>query len=198
MEDTPKSKLKKSYDSLRKSRRLYRPLVRGEATASYATLRGDVIREITLLNPGVKAILMVRDPVDRAWSHARKDLMTDGRLPREIDPEALLRLLGKVSGAGWLSTERSLQIGRNTCSQVTFRGAFDCIASQPDRLLSTIHDFLGVATGTRYFGRHLHDRINPAPSAEIPPAVAGLLHDLMEEESRDYRELVKEIKAPGG
>jgi hypothetical protein len=199
MEDTPKSKLKKSYDSLRKSRRLYRPLVRGEATASYATLRGDVIREITLLNPGVKAILMVRDPVDRAWSHARKELMTDGRLPREIDPEALLRLLGEGKRRG-LALYRALIANWTEHLQPghLFVGAFDCIASQPDRLLSTIHDFLGVATGTRYFGRHLHDRINPAPSAEIPPAVAGLLHDLMEEESRDYRELVKEIKAVGG
>ncbi len=119
---------------------MYRPLVRGEATASYATLRGDVIRQIMLLNPGVKAILMVRDPVDRVWSHARKELMTDGRLPREIDPEALLRLLGEgKSGAGWLSTERSLRIGlKNIAARSPFVGAFDCIASPA--LSAPIHD----------------------------------------------------------
>ncbi len=70
---------------------------------------------------------------------------------------------------------------------------------QPYRLLSTIHDFLWRRHRDAAFGRHLHDRINPAPSAEIPPAVAGLLHESYgREESRDYRELVKEIKAVGG
>jgi len=198
MGDTPKSKLKKSYDSLRKSGRLYRPRVRGEATASYAALPGDVIQEIALLNPEVKAILMVRDPVDRAWSHARKDLTPGGRVPREIDPEALSRLLfeDKRRGLALYRTlienwRKHLQPGH------LFVGAFDCIASRPERLLSAIHDFLDVATGTRYFGRHLRDRINPAPSGEIPQAVEGLLRDLLETESRDFCELMKEIEVSG-
>ncbi len=95
MEDSSRSTLKKSYDSLRKAGRFYNPRVRGEATASYAALPKDVIREIAMLNPEVKAILMVRDPIERAWSHARKDLTVNGRLPREIDPNALSRLLFK-------------------------------------------------------------------------------------------------------
>ena len=198
MGDTPKSQLKKSYDSLRKSGRLYRPLARGEATASYANLPGDVIREIALLNPEVKAILMVRDPIDRTWSHARKDLTRDGSVPREIDPEALSRLLvdHKRRGLGLYGTlianwREHLRTGH------LFVGAFDCIASEPERLLSAIHDFLDVATGPRYFGRHLRDRINAAPSGEIPPPAKQLLGDLLEEENRDYRELVDEIQASG-
>ena len=199
MGDTPKSQLKKSYDSLRKSGRLYRPEARGEATASYANLPGDVIREIALLNPEVKAILMVRDPIDRAWSHARKDLTPDGRAPREIDPEALSRLLieDKQRGLALYGTlianwREHLRTGH------LFVGAFDCIASEPERVLSAIHDFLDVATGSRYFGRHLRDCINAAPSGEIPPPVKQFLRDLLEEENRDYRGLVDEIQASGG
>ena len=198
MGDTPKSKLKKSYDSLRKSGRLYRPAVRGEATASYATLPSDVIREIALLNPEVKAILMVRDPIERSWSHARKDLTLDGRMPREIDPDALSRLLAEDKRRG-LALYRTLVANWREHLQPShlFVGAFDSIASEPQRLLSAIHDFLGVATGPRFFGRHLHDRINPAPSGEIPPAAKQLFRDLLEQESLDYRELMKEIRASG-
>src|SRR4029077_15793488 len=58
-----------------KHRRLYRPRVRGEATASYAALDPDVIADITALNPALKAVLMIRNPIDRAWSHAKKDLL---------------------------------------------------------------------------------------------------------------------------
>ena len=53
----------------------YEPKILGEATASYAALPVDIIREIVALNPDLKIILMVRDPVARAWSHAKKDLV---------------------------------------------------------------------------------------------------------------------------
>jgi hypothetical protein len=198
MADTPKSKLKKNYDSLRKSGRLYHPIVRGEATASYATLSDEVIREIALLNPEVKAILMVRDPIERAWSHARKDLTPDGRVPSEIDPGALSRLLANDRRRG-LALYRTLVTNwiKHLQPGHLFVGAFDFIASTPQRLLSAIHDFIGVATGPRYFGRHLHARINPAPSGEIPPTVRGLFCELLEKEALDYRELMEEIRASG-
>jgi Sulfotransferase family len=198
MADTPRSKLKKNYDCLRKFGRLYRPIVRGEATASYATLQSEVIREITLLNPEVKAILMVRDPVERAWSHARKDLTPAGLLPREIDPNALARLLAESRRLG-IAFYRTLIANwrEHLRPGHLFVGAFDFIASEPQRLLSAIHRFLGVATGVRYFGRHLHDRINPAPSGEFPPSMEQLFRNLLEQESREYRELLNEIRASG-
>ena len=82
MADTPRSTFKRNYDSLRKVGRFYSPRIRGEATASYAALPEEVIREIATLNPEIKAILMIRDPLERAWSHARKDLLTEGAASR--------------------------------------------------------------------------------------------------------------------
>ena len=198
MGDSSRSAVKKSYDSLRKAGRLYKPRVRGEATASYAALPKDVLREIAVLNPEVKAILMVRDPIERAWSHARKDLTVNGRLPREIDPNALSRLLFKDQKRE-LALYRALIENWRTHLQPghLFVGAFESIASEPECLITAIHGFLGVATGKQYFGRHLRDRINPAPPAEIPPAIDKLLNDALEKECHDYRELMKEIKASG-
>jgi hypothetical protein len=199
MTDTPRSTLKKHYDSLRKTGHLYAPRVRGEATASYAALPKDVIREITMLNPDLKAILMVRDPIERAWSHARKDLTPNGRLPREIDPEALSGLLFKDEQRGLALYRTLIENWREHLRPGhLFAGAFDYIASEPERLIAAIHGFLDVATGKQYFGRHLRDRINPAPPGKIPPEVDKLLHDLLEQECYDYRELMKEITAFGG
>jgi hypothetical protein len=76
-------------------------------------------------------------------------------------------------------------------------GACDFIAAEPQRLLSAIHHFLGVSTGVRYFGRHLYDRINPAPSGEFPQSMEGLFRNLLEQESLEDRELLKEIRASG-
>jgi hypothetical protein len=198
MGDTSRSKLKKNYDSLRKAGRFYKPRVRGEATASYAALPRDVIREIALLNPEVKAILMIRDPIERAWSHARKDLTSNGRLPREIDPNALSHLLVKHD-------QRELGLYRTLIENwrmylqpgQLFVGAFESIASAPERLITEIFAFLGVASGRQFFGRHLHERVNPAPPAEIPPAIGNLLREILVKECDDYRELIKDITDSG-
>ena len=72
--DTPASWARRMAHHLGKYRELYRPKVRGEATASYAVIDRDVIAEIATLNPNLKAVILIRNPVDRAWSHAKKDL----------------------------------------------------------------------------------------------------------------------------
>ncbi len=47
----------------------------GEATASYAAMESALISEVMNLNPNVRVLMMVRNPVERAWSHAKKDLV---------------------------------------------------------------------------------------------------------------------------
>jgi len=47
----------------------------GEATASYAAMDEALIADVLTLNPDIKIIMMVRNPIDRAWSHAKKDLL---------------------------------------------------------------------------------------------------------------------------
>jgi hypothetical protein len=198
MADTPRSTLKKNYDSLRKVGRLYNPRIRGEATASYAALSKEVIREIATLNPEIKAILMIRDPVDRAWSHARKDLLTEGQPAEVLDPDALARLLFRDDQRGLALYRTLIENWRSHLQpRHLFVGVFDSIASEPERLLAALHGFLGVASGNRYFGRFLRHRINPAPSAAIPPAIGKLLGELLRNESEEYGVLLKQITASG-
>jgi hypothetical protein len=198
MADTARSALKRNYDSIRKVGRLYNPRIRGEATASYAALPTGVIRDIVTLNPEIKAILMIRDPIDRAWSHARKDLLKEGQPAETLDTDALTRLLFKDEQRG-LALYRILI--ENWRSQLQpdhlFVGVFDSIASEPERLLAALHGFLGVASGKRYFGRLLRQRINPAPPATIPPAIENLLREVLRHECEEYGELLKQITASG-
>jgi hypothetical protein len=198
MADTPRSTLKRNYDSLRKIGRLYSPRIRGEATASYAALPKEVIREIATLNPEIKAILMIRDPLERAWSHARKDLLTEGQRADDLQADALARLLFKGEQRG-LALYRTLIENWRSCLQPDhlFVGVFDSIASEPERLLAALHGFLEVASGKRYFGRLLRQRINPAPPATIPPEMGKLLREVLRHECEEYGELLKQITAAG-
>ena len=198
MADTPRSTLKRNYDSIRKLGRLYNPRIRGEATASYAALSTSVIQEIAILNPEIKVILMIRDPLDRAWSHARKDLLKEGQPVEILDTEALAQLLFKDEQRG-LALYRTLIENWRSHLQPDhlFVGVFDSIASEPERLLAALHGFLGVASGKRYFGRFLRQRINSAPPATIPPAIGKLLREVLRHECEEYGELLKQITAPG-
>jgi hypothetical protein len=83
--------LAKNAVTLWRQRTTYHPRVRGEATASYAALDRDVIDEIAALNPEIKVIMMIRDPVDRAWSHAKKDLVRKTKRRVNEVPESEFR-----------------------------------------------------------------------------------------------------------
>ena len=127
---------------------------------------------------------MVRDPVERAWSHARKDLTLDGRAPREIDPESLSRLLIQDKQRGLALYRTLIANWREHLKEGhLFVGAFDCIASKPrygfyPRFMSFLrrchraHATLGAISMTA-----LTRRLR----GEIPPAARELLRDLLEE-----------------
>ena len=65
--------------------------IAGEITATYADLPAEAFREIARRIDGVKFIYVMRDPVERFWSHVRFDL---GRAGKEnVDPNAQIDAL---------------------------------------------------------------------------------------------------------
>ncbi len=45
--------------------------IKGEITPEYCILKPEVVREVYDMNPGLKLIYLLRNPVDRAWSSFR-------------------------------------------------------------------------------------------------------------------------------
>lgn len=173
-------RLVKNAITLRRYRELYRPKVRGEATASYAALDRDVIEEIVALNPRIKAILMVRNPVDRAWSHAKKDLLRKtGRKLEEV-PDAELRR--------FLTDDYQRRCARfveqcDNWSAALAEGHllvrfFDEIATRPEALLLDVMAFLGVRAEPRFVSPAVRRAVNPTAAAPIPEHYRQLLRDL--------------------
>ena len=85
--DSPIQYLRKNLVCLKRHGEFFKPKVRGEGTASYAAMGQHLIKEIVALNPDIKAIMIVRNPIIRAWSHAKKDLLNISfmnKTPRNI------------------------------------------------------------------------------------------------------------------
>ncbi|MFQ5666663.1 MAG: sulfotransferase domain-containing protein [Candidatus Binatia bacterium] len=180
----------KSAITLWKYREPYRPTVRGEATASYAALDRDVIREIALLNPNIKLILMIRNPVDRAWSHAKKDLIRKRHRQLEDVPEAEFRQFFNES-----YQRQCARYVENYDNWATYLkagnilvGLFDDIASRPEELLLDVMAFLGVRSDRRYVDAGVRKPVNPTSPSEIPPQHRRFLEELLAQELAHLKE----------
>lgn len=193
--DTPMSYVKKQFAHRRAYGRWYKPQVRGECTASYAVMGEEVIREIVKLNAGLRAILMVRDPVARAWSHAKKDLVVRRKRASMADvpdaefmeffqdPYQLACGRYSVSIARW---QRALAPGH------LFIGRFEDIVQRPEELLRQLYAFLGLDWDERY-ASVARKKVNPTNEEAIPDRYKGRLTDLFGDEI----EYLKQIQGSG-
>ena len=185
-------RLKKHYTCLRKSLAFYRPKVLGEATASYALLPEDIVAEIVRLKPQIKGIIMLRDPVERAWSHAKKTLVRGKNEPVGFEKfRAYFETSGQKQRAGYSAMialwKKHLAPGH------LYIGRYDRIAASPKALLEDIERFLGVTTKALYFNRHLTIKLNPTSEDSMPAEVRGFLEEFLAEEIGAYREILKDI-----
>lgn len=196
MRDRPTRLIRKQAACLLRSAALYRPRVRGDATATYAILPTAVIDEILTLNPAMKVVLMLRDPVERAWSHARKDLLwREGRQAHEVPIEDYKRFF---RGSGQLRLAQYGEIIGTWRPRLRdghlFLGLFGDIAERPAELIRRLQEFLNVRTGLRFMDRaRLKARINPAPPAEPPPDVREYIVSQLGSAVEDYEKLAAEI-----
>ena len=170
--------------------RPYRPRMRGEATASYAAMDRDLIEEIAALRPGLKVLMMVRHPVDRAWSHAKKDLARNrGRRSEEVgeeewkcffrDPYQLRCARYEENLANWSACFPAANI---------FVGTFEQVEQQPVELLRRVTRFLGVSEEARFVDPHLlRSVVNPTGRSEVPERFRVFLEDLFRNEIEGWR-----------
>jgi hypothetical protein len=167
----------------------YRPRVRGEATASYAALDPDVIREITTLNADVKVILMIRNPIDRAWSHAKKDLVRNRNRRIEDVPES--EFTAFFNDPYQRQCARYVENYDNWAAHLKdghlLVAHFDDIATHPEALLLRVMSFLGVTSSTRYIDRTVRKAVNPTAASDTPEHYRRFLEDLLKDDIENLR-----------
>ncbi|MGQ3686307.1 MAG: sulfotransferase domain-containing protein [Candidatus Loosdrechtia sp.] len=158
--------------------------VMGESTASYAAMEECLINEIVVLNPDIKIIMLIRNPIDRAWSHAKKDLL---KWQRKSFPEI------KFSDfENFYNDEYILRCGKYTeiiemwnkyiKQENFFIGVFDDIIKNPKDLLMRIFKFLEVRCNEKVIARFSETVINSTPEKEMPEIHRDYLKKLFENE----------------
>jgi hypothetical protein len=161
--------------------------IKGEASPSYALLPVERIRLLRRLAPDVKIVFLMRDPIARAWSHAKhnfryceanfafyaaefagvneRDWLTNFTLDWSLANGDYLGQLRR-----WLSVFPREQV---------YVGFFETIATDPERLLRELFAFLGVRADIDLSAFPTRERVLAGLEAELPPRLRDSLHRLL-------------------
>lgn len=175
---------------LRQYGEFYRPVARGEATASYALLTPELIQEVVTLNPNIRAIMIVRDPIQRAWSSAKRALVRNRKRRFEDVPFSEFQALYCDSyevqcplyERHYRRWSSALKDGH------VFVARFEEILNDPRRLLLDVMSFLGVRSQVKYLNDDFETPVNPTDTASIPPQHQLFLEELLKGEIERYRD----------
>jgi hypothetical protein len=139
--------------------------IAGEITPAYSTLKAGAVKEIQKINPDLKVIYLMRDPIARSWSSALMSLSKRGGRPVEsISDEEIMK---HFEGAGHTRRSNYLRTLENWEGvfgrEQIFVGFLDEIQNEPRDLLLRVYRFLGVAADESYIPAAVSARVNTSP-----------------------------------
>jgi hypothetical protein len=177
-------------------RRLFAPAgdrVAGEVTPAYGTLTPAVIDRVREMFPALKLILLMRNPVERAWSHCRMRLAElQGRPFAAVPHEEIVAFLdGDAARAASDYPAIVDAWSRSFPAEQIHLEWFDRVVEDPQGLLRDVYEFLGVpTTDPRAYldaSRRIHVGVGPS---EVPQPyrdhLARRFLGLIEETHRRY------------
>jgi len=174
----------KNISTLIKYGTFYNPKFRGEATASYLNLDDNVIEELTDILPNSKFIIIIRDPVERAWSHAKKYVARN--LFREISTISSEEMKAFFTSDYQMACGMYIQNIQKWSKYVKpenlLIASFNKLNDDPKDFLTEVLQFLGAEPSLRYFGDDVHKKVNKTKALIIPENYRNFLNELFHDE----------------
>jgi len=189
-----KTRIKKSYDALRRCGVLYHPRWYGEATATYATLKEEAISDIARLNPNVKIVLMLRDPVERTWSHAKKEIVRRLQPGERASDDDFIRFFQQAGQLRRSAMHEVVAKWRNHLpTNQIYLGDYAFLSSEPRGFLDDLCQFLDAPLPRRFDSPHLRSTINPTTKDPLPPALLAWLNKHLREDIESSKTLLRDF-----
>ncbi len=118
-------------------------LIAGEITPAYATLDEDILRRMHQVNPKVKLIFVMRDPVERAWSAVNNAVKKGvAETPSIEDTIERARNPGSASRSAYADTIKRFE--NIFPGEQIYYCFFDELRDRPEALTANLLLFLGV------------------------------------------------------
>lgn len=153
----------------------------GEITPAYAFLPQSEIAEIRALNPKLRMLYLLRNPLERAWSSA---LMALGRAEMTFEEASdqwfidHFRSRGSLARGDYEACLRSWRAVFGEEPLLVLR--YETVSAEPLALLEAACRHVGV--DPQYYRRArpalLERRVNPGPERPIRPSLRGVLDEI--------------------
>jgi len=142
----------------------------GEIKPEYALLPRAGLAHIRRLNPRMKAVLLLRDPIARSWSHLR--MLAEGR--EGFDLVAAAANADILARADYAAAIRAWREAFG--AEALHLDTLDAIGAEPLAVLERVCRFLGVGFEAAWFPEATRP-VFVGPQAEMPEAVAAVLRE---------------------
>jgi hypothetical protein len=165
----------------------------GESSPDYCSLPRGAIAHIASLNPALKAVLLLRDPIDRFWSHVRmavRDGYGEATLEFLQDSYTWRTYGGRSNYSEMLRRWRSM-LGDERVVVLNY----DWIAEDPARLLRTVTAHLGLGFDERFFP-HAAATFGGGHDAAMPDEIYDLAKARMRHVYDDLLAGIPEMATP--
>lgn len=160
-------------------------LVAGEITPAYAILDEDVLRRIARLNPKVKLIFVMRDPVERAWS-ALNNAVKKGVAETASVEDSIERARNPGSAARSAYADTIKRFESIFPPEQIYYCFFDELRDRPEALTASLLNFLGVDAS-------LSSRIELPRAVNVAAGSKPIPIEFSRELARDYLPSVTEL-----
>ncbi len=157
----------------------------GDMTPNYATLSDEVIARMRDAAPASKFIFLIRDPLDRLWSHIRMQARRQRQAHEIYEKKSnniLYRMLNRGQETHILERGDYPKIIRKLRrlipeGRLLIQFAEDLFTPQG---LKQVCDFLGIATVTPQVQQPVHEGPEVVMLAKLRPRALGLLNEQYE------------------
>ena len=167
--------------------------VKGEFTPAYAILPVEKISLIQSWMPTLKLIFIMRDPVMRAWSHARKDFhQYSGKPLQQASTDELIEFFKIPAVADRGNYFACLENWFKFYQKDRFFIAFtDEITSRPLQLLNGVFQFLEVDQDFEIEQSEIESKVNSRPSLKLPSEIHDYLARTLYQQNDNLEDMIE-------
>jgi hypothetical protein len=156
--------------------------IKGEITPAYSILPRAKIGFVRQIMPSVKLLLVLRNPIDRAWSRAKMGLrelgpqgMSSRRFSERRFRQALVHRSSRARGDYLTIIDNWLHFFPQDQLKICI---YDDLAHDPQEFLRDIFTFLGVTTDVPWDRFPFTVVPNPTPTTPMPDEYRALLQTM--------------------
>lgn len=149
----------------------------GDITPAYSTLNRESVAHIYELMPNAKIIFILRNPIQRAWSHALKRIRDRNISIASVSEAEFIQNFNSNTSRSRSSYLQILEVWQSYYSQENFFiGFFEDMVQQPEDFLLKLFDFLEIKSSECYIRKSAFSKKNTSENTgEIPNNLAKYL-----------------------